>query len=341
MYELLNIDIILIMLKQSFKLFIFVFIYFFNVLIFAHSTENGTAVFTGEDYSVYVTYTKNIQPGDAICVKLNFTPSKKTSREPTSQTQAVILFSDVRKTDCYTVKTTKQRGGNAALSLLGMIPVSTWQKAGDYEITIMYSAYGRDFMKFNLPISIQKKDFISETVDLDDSNTAIKTDSSPKRMLQIDRLNNILFTTNSDSIYQNKPFTVPTKETRLTAFFGDRRVYAYSNGKTSTSLHHGIDYGIPTGTPVYACGTGKVVMAENRISTGWTVVIEHMPGLYSLYYHLDSYSVEEGQMITQEDQIGFSGSTGLATGPHLHWEVRLNGESVSPDFFTENFAFFN
>ena len=329
------------MLKQSSKLFIFIFVCFFNVLNFAFSADKGTAVFTGDDYSVYVTFTKTVQPGDAICVKLDFTPSKKTSKEPASQTQAVLLFSDIRKTDCYTVETAKQRGnGNSAVSLLGMIPVSTWQKTGNYELTVMYSAYGGDFMKFNLPITVQKKDFVSETVELDDSNTAIKTDTSARRMYQIDRLNNILFTINTDSLYQKKPFTVPTTEKRITSLFGDRRVYAYSNGKSSTSLHHGIDYGIPTGTPVFACGTGKVVMAENRISTGWTVVLEHMPGLYSLYYHLDSFNVEEGQIVSQGSQIGFSGETGLATGPHLHWEVRLNGESVCPDFFTEKFEFF-
>ena len=78
-------------------------------------------------------------------------------------------------------------------------------------------------------------------------------------------------------------------------------------------------------------------MAENRISTGWSVCIEHLPGLYSLYYHMSKLNVEVGQIVEKGKLLGLSGSTGLATGPHLHWEVRLNIEAVNPDFFTEDF----
>ena len=80
-------------------------------------------------------------------------------------------------------------------------------------------------------------------------------------------------------------------------------------------------------------------MAEDRISTGYSVVIEHLPGLYSLYYHLSELLVKEGDMIKQGELIGKSGATGLATGPHLHWEMRLNGASVRPEFFLSNFTF--
>ena len=104
-------------------------------------------------------------------------------------------------------------------------------------------------------------------------------------------------------------------------------------------MHYGVDYGVPEGTLVTSCGDGKVVLAENRISTGWSVVVEHAPGLYSLYYHMSVLSVKDGQMVKQGEKLGLSGSTGLATGPHLHWEVRLNMCAVSPDFFTNDFAY--
>ena len=80
-------------------------------------------------------------------------------------------------------------------------------------------------------------------------------------------------------------------------------------------------------------------MAEDRISTGWSVCIEHLPGLYSIFYHMSELKGEKGQTVNTGDLIGLSGATGLATGPHLHWEVRLNWEAVSPDFFTTDFAF--
>ena len=162
---------------------------------------------------------------------------------------------------------------------------------------------------------------------------------SADRLSQIEKLNTILETVMPQDVYALKPFTFPVASKRITSGFGDRRVFEYTDKKTSTSLHYGIDYGVPTGTLVQSCAEGKVVMAENRISTGWSVVIEHLPGLYSLYYHLDSLNVKEGQYVKQGEKLGLSGATGLATGPHLHWEVRLNMGAVNPEFFTKDFAF--
>jgi murein DD-endopeptidase MepM/ murein hydrolase activator NlpD len=120
---------------------------------------------------------------------------------------------------------------------------------------------------------------------------------------------------------------------RLTSFFGDRRVYRYVNGKRDTAVHAGVDYGVPTGTRVLAAAPGRVALAQFRISTGFSVVLEHLPGLYSLYYHLDSLSVFPGSMVQAGELLGFSGMTGLATGPHLHWEVRASTENADPDCF--------
>ena len=81
-------------------------------------------------------------------------------------------------------------------------------------------------------------------------------------------------------------------------------------------------------------------MARSRIVTGDTVVIEHLPGVYSLYYHLDEIFVEEGEEIAVEALIGTVGSTGLATGPHLHWEIRVAGVPVSPEDATKQALLF-
>jgi len=104
-------------------------------------------------------------------------------------------------------------------------------------------------------------------------------------------------------------------------------------GESDTTLHNGIDYGIPIGTDVMASARGRVVIARYRIVTGNSVVIEHLPGLFSIYYHLDSIAVSEGAIVEAGTLLGLSGVTGLATGPHLHWEVRVSGESADPDAF--------
>lgn len=219
------------------------------------------------------------------------------------------------------------------------LPLSTFLNPGNFTIEIYFNSTA--FTKAMLiPITIEKKAFIEETIPLDPVNTAIKTDTSVQRMTQIDTLNAILNTINLDTTKTIVNFMLPVKSKRRTSFFGDRRIFAYSNGKSETSLHYGIDFGIPIGTEVYACANGKVVMSEMRNSTGWTIVIEHLPGLYSLYYHLDKMLVEKGDIVEQGNLIARSGNTGLATGPHLHWELRLLAEAVNPDYFVEKLKIF-
>ena len=152
------------------------------------------------------------------------------SKENYSETKAVLVFEDKTKSDFFDLEGNAKRNSNTPLTLCALLPLSTWQNAGAYTVTVMYSAYGRDYKKFSLPISIEKKDFVSETIELDSKNTDIKTDVSPARMNQIERLNDILFTVDSASVYLNSAFVPPTTATRRTSFFGDRRVYAYTGG---------------------------------------------------------------------------------------------------------------
>ena len=123
----------------------------------------------------------------------------------------------------------------------------------------------------------------------------------------------------------------PVVGARRSAGFGDRRQYRYEDGTADRSIHHGVDFAAAEGTVVVAAGAGTVVMAQFRIITGLTVVIEHLPGVYSLYYHLARLDVAAGERVAPGTALGTVGSTGLATGPHLHWEVRAAGVAVDPD----------
>ncbi|MDR1836301.1 MAG: M23 family metallopeptidase [Treponema sp.] len=183
-----------------------------------------------------------------------------------------------------------------------------------------------------IPIIIAPRDFVSEVIELDPVLTGIRTDSSTQRTEEANRLWAILSTT-GNQIYHSGTFIPPVTSTRRTSFFGDHRVYRYSNGTSDTSIHAGVDFGVPTGTQVVACGSGRVALARMRIVTGNSVVIEHAPGVYSLYYHLDKIEVQEGAIVEAGTLLGLSGATGLATGPHLHWEVRVSTENTDPDAF--------
>ncbi|MCQ2240582.1 M23 family metallopeptidase [Treponema sp.] len=296
------------------------------------------AAFNGENYTISLNYNETASPGDAVFVRMKIARNKSVKTDFSQSEAKLELFIDgksVRSSDFYTLgKATK-----AGKTMLTGIPLSSWwTNENKCFLKITYSIQNES-KEFTLPFNLDNKSFISETIRLNESNTAIKTDTSTKRMEQISKLNTILETINPQNVYSTKAFVPPVDSTRRTSYFADRRVFQYTTGNSSTSLHLGIDYGVPTGTEVRAPAEGKVVMAENRISTGWSVVIEHLPGLYSLYYHMNDMKVKEGDTVKTGTLIGHSGSTGLATGPHLHWEVRLNLEAVSPDFFTTNFAF--
>ena len=301
-----------------------------------------TVRFQEQTYSGSVTYNEKAQPGDAVFVRLSLKFADAVRKETLKNTAAVLqLFKGNERaaTAQFFFTHPKNRSAETADMLAG-IPLSTWLSGEDtYSLKVIISNGDAQKKEITLPFSIQKKQFVSERIVLDARNTGIRKDASPERRAQIEKLNNILATVTPQDVYTLKPFTIPVDSKRITSGFGDRRVFEYTDKKTSTSMHYGIDYGVPTGTPVHSCAEGKVVLAENRISTGWSVVIEHLPGLYSLYYHLDSLGVNEGQYVKQGERLGLSGATGLATGPHLHWEIRLNMEAVNPEFFLKEFAF--
>ncbi len=96
-------------------------------------------------------------------------------------------------------------------------------------------------------------------------------------------------------------------------------------------MHMGMDFTARTGTPVYATGDGVVVTADNKMSGyGNLIVIKHGFSYETYYAHLHKYNVRAGQKVKRGDIIGYVGSTGRSQAPHLHYEVRVNGEAVNP-----------
>jgi murein DD-endopeptidase MepM/ murein hydrolase activator NlpD len=183
-----------------------------------------------------------------------------------------------------------------------------------------------------MTLRIAGREFLAEEIALDRRNTALRTLPDPQKTLESEQLAAIIRSAGTE-VYAGGPFVPPVESTRRTSLYGDRRVYRYAGGGSDTAIHAGLDYGVPRGTEVRACAAGKVALAQFRIATGNSVVLEHLPGLYSLYYHLDTLQVSQGDMVNPGDLLGRSGSTGLATGPHLHWEIRVSGESADPDAF--------
>jgi len=181
-----------------------------------------------------------------------------------------------------------------------------------------------------IALEVAPREFRSETITVNQAMAAIQADDSEERAEQARHLWEVLGSVGDEAHFFGA-FARPVTSTRRTSVFGSRRVFVNAAGGSSTSIHAGIDYGVPTGTPVFASGGGRVALARDRIVSGKSVVIEHLPGVFSIYYHLDSIGVSEGDMVAAGAVLGLSGNTGFSTGPHLHWEVRVFGDNTDPD----------
>lgn len=208
-------------------------------------------------------------------------------------------------------------------------------RAGDYDLFLEESLSANILSAYQ--VEIPPRDFRRSEIPLDVSLTAIRTNTSNRRVEEGNQLQELLNTVDNESRYilGTRDRIHPITEVFYTSLFGNRRIYVYSDGTNSSSVHNGLDYRAAIGEPVLVPFDGQVVMAENRIVTGNTVVLGHLPGVYSLYYHLDSMSASIGDVLTTGAVLGTAGDTGLATGSHLHWEIRVRNVAVDPEIFLE------
>jgi murein DD-endopeptidase MepM/ murein hydrolase activator NlpD len=123
------------------------------------------------------------------------------------------------------------------------------------------------------------------------------------------------------------PFIMPVSA-RISTQYGEMR---YVNDRFS-SQHNALDIAAPMDTPVMAAAAGRVVLADDLIVSGKAVYIDHGAGLFSSYIHLNEYTVEVGQTVSQGEIIGYVGSTGYSTGAHLHFGVTLGSVPVDPNY---------
>ncbi len=123
-------------------------------------------------------------------------------------------------------------------------------------------------------------------------------------------------------------FSLPA-EGKLGGRFGVRRFF----NDVPRAPHSGLDVAVKRGTPIHASARGLVLETADYFFNGKTVFVDHGNGLITLYCHLDRIDVKPGDAVGKGQQIGLSGMTGRASGPHLHWSVVLNGVMVDPELF--------
>jgi murein DD-endopeptidase MepM/ murein hydrolase activator NlpD len=155
------------------------------------------------------------------------------------------------------------------------------------------------------------------------------TEPDPQQLKQIAEDKTVkqdTFRTVSEEREWNGRFAPPV-DARISDVFGTQRTF---NGKVQSS-HQGLDYAVPQGTPIAALNSGTVLLARPLYFEGNCIVIDHGQGLLSLYLHLSDFKVHEGERVERGQQLGLSGSSGRATGPHLHIAVRWQGVYLNPE----------
>ncbi len=260
----------------------------------------------GQPGELLKAYVQSAEPLDSVSLALG-TPGKT----PVSR---AVGFQDTESQDLWA-------------ALLG---IPTWGVPGSYSLTLTVSAGGRTFLQV-VPFTVEKRAFVFERLRLDADLTKLITSSDAQKARETRILIQVLTTPHPDAVFETGTLLTPLPGARHTSGYGDRRELDFTDGTRSDTVHLGVDLASPQGTPVPASGRGRVVFAGPRILTGNTVIVEHLPGLFSVYYHLSAIGVGVGDMVEKGEVIGKVGMTGFATGPHLHWEIEDMGVAVDPD----------
>ncbi len=205
----------------------------------------------------------------------------------------------------------------------GLLGLDMQDRPGRYELTIDV-VYPQRTERRSLTVLVMKEEYPEQRLTL------------PSKMVDLDKKTLARVKTESKAVHEafgsfvphplwKGRFVEPVRG-KISGRFGSRRVI---NGQPRKP-HSGEDIAALKGTPVVAMNDGIVRLTADHFFSGKGVIVDHGVGLFSMYFHLSSVDVEHGQVVKKGQVIGKVGSTGRATGPHLHWGVRLNGSRVDP-----------
>jgi murein DD-endopeptidase MepM/ murein hydrolase activator NlpD len=207
---------------------------------------------------------------------------------------------------------------------MALIGIDLETKPGKYTVKISGSDNDGNPVAADYALEVVAKTFPTRKLTVDEKYVSPPASVMPRIQREAEKVKAI-FDAVSDEQYWEGAFIAPVPGAVISAF-GKRSVY---NGQPR-SPHAGTDFQGAEGTPIKAPNAGKVVLAANLYYSGNTVILDHGLGLYSYFGHMSAFAVREGDLVRQGDLVGRVGATGLVTGPHLHWTVRLAGTRVDP-----------
>jgi murein DD-endopeptidase MepM/ murein hydrolase activator NlpD len=204
----------------------------------------------------------------------------------------------------------------------GFIAADLEQKPGTYNLDLTFMPSGT---KKQVKIKVVKKDYGVRNITIADDS---KVNLNEKDLARATKESSVMSKLWGESViapFWKTSFIMPL-DSEVSGTFGRRSII----NNQPRSPHSGVDMRGKKGTPVKAVNDGLVVLTGDHFFTGNTVVIDHGAGILSMYFHLDKINVKKGDKISRGAILGAVGSTGRATGPHLHWGVRVDGQRVDP-----------
>lgn len=213
----------------------------------------------------------------------------------------------------HTIKLFAQQGGFA----LGLMPVPTLEKPGKYTLDFLDQSGA---VIHSTPIVVEDAYYPQENLSIAPSTSALRP--SPGEQATVGKFRDAV----TPERYWKEPFTLPVPGC-VTSPYGSTRLH---NGKLTGDFHAGIDQRGAAGTPIHPVTPGVVKIVQKWNLRGGTVAIDHGQGVETIYLHMSAFQATEGQQVTTNDVIGYVGSTGRSTGPHVHWTMYVNGVPVNP-----------
>ncbi|HLJ44460.1 MAG TPA: M23 family metallopeptidase [Bryobacteraceae bacterium] len=200
---------------------------------------------------------------------------------------------------------------------LGLMPITATETPGPYKLEFLNQS-GTSVQ--TIPVTVRDAHFASQNVVIDKNIAALK--ATPDEIEKVAAFRKTV----SDTRYWAEPLALPVNGC-MTSPYGVRRLL---NSKATGDYHAGIDQRSPADRPIHAIAAGVVGLVGHFTLHGNMVAVDHGQGLLSMYLHMSRFAVTEGAQVKQGDVIGYVGSTGRSTAPHLHWSIYANGVPVNP-----------
>jgi murein DD-endopeptidase MepM/ murein hydrolase activator NlpD len=231
---------------------------------------------------------------------------------------ALYLEREGKKYDCFPL-------AGRVLTYRGLYPVSPFLRAAATTITCVARDRAGNVAEDDPAFTVKYRQFQSEQIMVPQGKTGIISNAK-KIQEDRDKINSALASLRSEQLWKGT-FKRPTSGID-SSNYGTRRVY--SDGDVA-SWHRGVDIANKEGTQIRAANAGIVILAEELFMYGNTVILDHGQGVVSYYFHMVKLEVKKGDAVDQAGLLGLMGTTGLSTGSHCHWEMRIHNESVNPD----------